>query len=137
MSTGIVRSWYLSCQQISSDSLNLEAIVCPTATVKGSIPAPDKRDMTPTDAVTVDLASDTQSTCPWSVNGCWKPEYRVLANSVNRVNERVSVPAQMVLPVRCLYRYERYERIPKPLPIPASYSCHDGAVGIATGALAR
>ena len=22
---------------------------------------------------------------------CWKPEYRVLANSVNRVNERVSV----------------------------------------------
>jgi len=37
---------------------------------------------------------------------CWKPEYRVLANSVNRVNERVSVLAQMVLPVRCLYRYE-------------------------------
>ena len=74
----------------------------------------------------------------WHPGGsCWKPEYRVLANSANRVNERVPVPAQMVLPVRCLYRYERYERIPKPLPIPAGYSCDDSAVGIATGALAR
>ena len=71
------------------------------------------------------------------IDSCWKPEYRVLANGANRVNERVSVPAQMVLPVRCLYRYERYGGIPKPLPIPASYSCEDSAVGIVTGALAR
>ena len=32
----------------------------------------------------------------------WKPKYRVLANSANRVNERVSVPVQMALPFALL-----------------------------------
>ena len=58
---------------------------------------------------------------------CWNPEYRMVAKRKSS-EMKVSVLAQMVLPKRSLYRYEKCR---------ASYSgkrsCGDRSLGIANG----